>query len=372
MSIEDILMKNITKKVKKEIKIIERKDPTYFYSDPNDKAQYLTNRMKFLKKDFLEAFEKTDFTPINSPCSKPDLRYGFISSLNGEKITTESCYLFNTLDKSNIPVKLDLSNCKGFSIFNQQIVVVKGTNLTGAEIIVEKIYSLYSLNYSKFSKFSLELSVAKGPFAPGFESLFDKVSDVLILLGPFLDLNANPDFTMDDLCDKLNQRMMANPRFKVIVVPSSDDYCSISTFPQPAAVLPNPNIIALPNPGFLEIDNHFVVISNFDSILDLGYEELFKDSKDSKDILSTTDKMQRLSTHILFQRSFVPTFSKSDVSYGEWLNFEVPPHLLILSSKMKHFSNKIAYSTIVNAANSKVLNISSKNEPGEYNVELIM
>lgn len=352
MDLESIILSKLSKnQMKHKIELINHQSANYFYLNSKDKYEYMKNRLIFMKKHFLDVLNMEDFVSINFQSTKSFYTYGFISTLNGDKIEND-VYLFNTIDQSNNPIKLNLSNCPGYSLFNGQVLALRGKNGTGEEINVEKIYCFPSLSYSKFSKEPLLLRIFKGPFTvQDINVLMSKDQGVIILMGPFIDYE-NSDVDIEKIKNNIEIKLEKLPNVSVIMVPSSED--CICVYPQPSLKINSSRILSVSNPCFLNINSHYICINNFDSILDLSYEEFFKDSKDKKDLLATSDKLERLSAHLIFQQNLVPILnSKSSVAYGNWLNVDVPPHILITSSMMKHFSKKSAFSHVINIGSQK-------------------
>lgn len=352
MDLDSIILGKLSKNMQKQrIEFVDHKNADYFYLNPKDKHLYMKDRLMFLRDAFLEVLELQEFNPIEYRSTKSFYTYGFISTLTGDKIDDE-CYIFNTIDHSNIPVKLNLVNCPGYSLFNGQVLALRGKNVNGDEIIVEKIYCFPALAYSKFSKEPLSFNIHKGPFTlKDIDIILNKEQCIKILMGPFCDEN-NFEFSIEELTNVIEKKIEKTPDAYIIMVPSADDY--ISVYPQPAFMISSPRIYFVNNPCFLNINNHFILISNFDPILDLSYQEYYKDSKDPKDLLSTSDRSYRLATHLVFQKCLVPVMnSSSAVAYGDWLNVMVPPHVIIVSSKLKSFERKVAFTSVINTGDHR-------------------
>jgi len=373
MDIESRIMKKITKNAPKtNISIINQKEAQYFYLTANYKHSYITSRLKYMLVPFLEMLEIENFKQVNFQSTASFMTYGMISSYNGEQIR-DKCYIFNTIDQSNVPVKLNLESIEGFSIYNGQIVAIKGKNPSGNEIVVEKIYCLPVLNYKKPPNETMNLTVLKGPFSQAtVESMFETNGEVLFLLGPFCDFSQNGFDSIRQFVDYVELKLSKFPLSKAFIVPSEEDYFTISVFPQPKPDIGHSRVLSLPNPASLYLNGHLILISNFDSILDLCSEELYKPSSNPDDPFSSVDKMTRISYHMIFQKSLAPVlYSKSCVSYGDWLNIDIAPHLYILSSKMKQFGAEVGCSFVVNVggSNKSKCTISRYEDQAKYNIE---
>lgn len=417
MDIEQKLFKKIKKSTKKcTLQTVKSENPLYFHLKPTDKQIYVQSRLIQLKPRFLEFLKIAEFSPINHRSLKSFYTFGMISTANGSKIETDSSvYIFNTIDDSNIPVQLDFSGLDSYSIFNGQIVAIKGTNSRGDSILVEKIYNSPSLVEYKGDKNDINFIVSKGPYSLEIlNNIFKNEADPYILLGPFnkdnkdsynsnikdnnnsnnkdsYDSNSNnikdnnnsnvnsnsnnkdsynsnsnnkdnnniSDYfkSFSDFIDSLNFILSKNPLIRIAIVPSLEDSCSVQIFPQPKINLENDRIISLDNPSYLLINDHLVLISNFDSFIDLSYEEYFRYNNNndfnnissSDDNILQKDKIQRIAHHIVFQQSHCPVLNpKSPVSFGKWLGFNFSPDLYVISSKMKSFCKEIGTVTLFN------------------------
>lgn len=346
------MINSITKN-KPETKVLPGPRAEYFHFSSQQKHLYVTDRLRFMKPQFLKILGLNEFDPINHQSVTSFYTFGMISSLNGDQIR-DSCYFFNTIDQSSVPVKLNLSITGGFSMFNGQIVAIKGKNPSGKEIIVEKVFYAPDLEYKNFSKGELHVDVLKGPFSRSMlENSFFESNQILFFLGPFCNFKPDGFSTLDEFIECVKNKLFKLSQAKAFLIPSEEDYFSISVFPQPriSAKTTDPRITLLSNPALLSINGHYIVVSNFDSILDLCAEEVYKNFSGSNDPLCTDDKFTRIAQHLVFQRTFCPILnSKSNVSYGTWLNMENTPDIYILNSKMKQFNVEVEKTTVVNVS----------------------
>lgn len=87
-----------------------------------------------------------------------------------------------------------------------------------------------------------------------------------------------------------------------------------------------------PNPSTFSINEITFSISSSDILFDLSMEEISRGQ--------TVDRMTRLATHLIEQRSFYPLFpsaSKANVEWTRWTDFQIPlmPDILIVPSEHK-------------------------------------
>ncbi|ELA42130.1 uncharacterized protein VICG_00771 [Vittaforma corneae ATCC 50505] len=386
MDIESKLLRNIVKPNKKcTLKLVKPEGTSYLYLKPADKASYIHSRLLQMKPLFLESLQISEFKPINYQSIKPFYTFGMISSSTGSKISSEDIvsaiptdplvFAFNSTDNSNVSVKLDLSALDSYSLFNGQVVAVKGTNTRGDSILVESIYSTPGLTEYKSVRGEIAAVISKGPFSyADLESIFKLESDPFIFFGPFCGTNESEFKTLSEFVDSLEIFIRKLQSVKVIIVPSLDDYCSVRVYPQPAIKISNERITSLPNPSYILLNNHLILLSNFDSFIDLCYEEISKEPSKSEDVLFSGDRIQRLSYHLVFQQSFVPVLnSKSNVAFGSWLKMSYSPDLYVISSKIKSFDRCVGPVTVFNTGGlSKIsFKITSCDSSPKYNITKI-
>jgi len=159
----------------------------------------------------------------------------------------------------------------------------------------------------------------------------------------------------------------------VLLVPSIRDIINDHTvFPQSefsAAFAGDPRIRLLPNPCRFTLNDVSFAVSSVDVLFHLRKEEFFKQAEEVdsvpssvNDTLGTNDFMSNLCRHLLQQRSFYPIFPvplelssdvNLDISHMEGLKLgfgpesiqEDAPNILIIPSRLKHFS-KVVDSTV--------------------------
>lgn len=305
-------------------------------------------------------------------------------------------------------VRLDLAHATQFAVFPGQIVVVRGNNTSGESIVVRDIWSDASLpmpmtpadkiaTWNETEAFlagmPLSMMMASGPFTCStdltykpLEDLLDHVAeqkpDVVILTGPFVDCKhrmLNPDaagtpggFCNGDPPDSLQvarrvmreiivERLAAGaPSTTCVLIPSLDDLHSRTTFPQPpfdqAEIIQamdgesdtinehQVNVQLMGNPCVLRINEVVVGICCADPIRSLSGNETSR---------SPGDRISRLASHILQQRSFFPLFpppegSQLSMANIQNLELEKTPDLMLLPSVMPAFAKRVGETLCVN------------------------
>ncbi|GLU06162.1 hypothetical protein SLE2022_232160 [Rubroshorea leprosula] len=299
-------------------------------------------------------------------------------------------------------VRLELNKLSHFSIFPGQVVGIEGHNPSGHCLIASKLVDYVPLSAAadtdlppakkqaldqeiqstSLSSTPAEISViiAAGPFTTtdnlSFEPLTELLAyssrnppQLLILLGPFVD-SEHPqikkgavDLTFDqifqlEVLKRLHDYVeYMGSEVRVILIPSIRDANHDFVFPQPAFDIHPPDfkdqITSLANPGIFEANQVKIGCCTVDILKHLSGEEMSRNSADG----TLSDRLSRLSSHILSQRSFYPLYPPVeavplDFSLApEALHLSLLPDLLILPSDIKYFI--------------KVLSVGGKNEGEE-------
>lgn len=190
--------------------------------------------------------------------------------VNKDSVLLESCRRVG----GGMRARLDLGPISSLSLFPGQIIAVKGNNPSGSSFVVKELLEMPKLNLvgtpSKVLKTfchkdESSIIVASGPYTTKDNLLYEPLNDlinhvneshpdVLVLLGPFVDMdhkmiqdgdfelvdpetNMPVDGSLDDffrlvVSPKLTN--IANPDLKVILIPSIRDAISNhAAFPQP-------------------------------------------------------------------------------------------------------------------------------------------
>ncbi|KAI1115769.1 DNA polymerase alpha/epsilon subunit B [Nemania sp. NC0429] len=267
-----------------------------------------------------------------------------------------------------IPLKLDkLDEC--YQFFPGQIVALRGINSSGKEFLVRELLDIPLLHSAASAPETIEghrerlrggpdamdlgdepapLNVifGSGPYSADdnldFEPLHalcsqaaDTYADVLVLTGPFIDVDhplvATGDFdlpeeAMDEpdtatmstvfkymISPALNRLTASNPHITIILVPSIrdviDKHVSWPQEPFPRKDLGLAKAVRIiGNPMALSINEMVLGISSQDILWDLRHEELVGSKP------ATPNMMSRISRYLIEQRHYFPIFPPTDRS----------------------------------------------------------
>lgn len=258
-----------------------------------------------------------------------------------------------------IPLKLE---GVGYDFFPGRIVALRGTNVSGEYFAVTEVLSMPLLGYADSTPADLDIHndrltsadgetralhmiTASGPYTTDTDlsfqplySLLDRAeeerADVLILSGPFLDLEhpvvasgdfeehlppdtkLNPDrATLNDvfrvlISQPINRLLQAVPTITVILVPSVRDAAANhvsypqDAFRKKAVGLPNA-VKVVTNPITLSINELLVSISTQDILSELRRENVYQAGRGQK---FNDDMLHRLSSGVIEQRHFFPVY----------------------------------------------------------------
>jgi DNA polymerase alpha subunit B len=347
-------------------------------------------------------------------CDQPD------GKLNAASVVLETSRRMGA--GMRVPLKFETG--VGYDLFPGKIVALRGTNVSGEYFSVTEILPLPLLPPAASTPTELDIHnerltdstgearplsymIAGGPYTPetdlSFSALHSLLStattqrpDVLILTGPFLDLEhpllasgdleahlppdikLNPDTaTLTDvfralIATPLQRLAQSHSTITIILVPSLRDSISKHvSFPQdrlPRAPLGLPKQCQIvTNPITLSINEVVFGITSHDVLSELRRENVYAPGKTSAGF--NEDMLARLSAHLIHQRHYFPVFpaqglenlpkiapiqgeipapgqeerqpigASLDISYlklAEWLT--VRPDVLILPSTLTPFA----------------------------------
>ncbi|KAF2863202.1 DNA polymerase alpha, subunit B [Piedraia hortae CBS 480.64] len=339
--------------------------------------------------------------------------------LNAESVVLETSRRMG----AGLRIPLKFAQGLGYDLFPGKITAVKGTNVGGGYFTVAEILDVPLLGPPASTPAELDIHkdrlvgangdarplqilVASGPFTTDldfsfatFHSLLEKarenVVDVLLLSGPFIDLEhpivASGDFeahippeaklspdrsTLQDvfrlmISEPLQQLSKAVPSITIILVPSVRDAASGHVswpqdrfFKAPLGLPKNVQVVA--NPMLMSINEMVVGVGSQDILFELRKENVHRAASGGGTM--ETDFLERVTRHVIEQRHFYPIFpaqargslppptaipgevpsvdgekrlpvgANLDLSYlklGEWIN--VRPDILILPSILSPF-----------------------------------
>ncbi|KAH9841513.1 DNA polymerase alpha, subunit B [Rhodofomes roseus] len=299
----------------------------------------------------------------------------------------------------NVKVRQGKQGAGGAGLFPGAIAAFRGKNGGGGSFLVTEILSLPPLHPTSAGSIKTEstepfgVCVACGPYTPDTDMQFNQWQKLLaklktdrpavvILIGPFIDdahpavKNGDVDETPADIfrtvvLASLTEFLGSSPDSQILIVPSVRDMISDhAVFPQGElshefAIYPR--IRVLPNPCRFSLNDVTFGVTSVDVLFHLRKEEFFKRAQEVEPVAPSggdaagSDTMVNTCRHLLQQRSFYPIFPvpldlshevNLDVTHMERLNLDIDgantneaPDVLILPSRLKHFS-KVVDSTI--------------------------
>jgi len=363
-------------------------------------------RMERMMSGDMEVQDGEDFfEPITTPCQNESYFLGRIwnthegvKRLNQNSVCLESAVVEN---EKEIPacVRLNISEVQGFMIFPGQIVVVRGTNPSGDQILAQEIFCDFPLSalrdisdpdipilseeVSRNNRQGLGLlvEVACGPFTCqdyiGWEqskpmhSFLEEAKksrpDALVLCGPFIDRKSNAleHCTRDYLSEFihflrcLRGHLEKNDMLStsIIFVPSVRDAFHQPNFPQWAYdesyFFHNPKFTFnqfgdlpwhfSPNPSTFTINHISFGVTTMDGLMHLNQQQITK----VKEGAPKNSRLHSVARAFIEQQSFYPLFPEHQDAFVDWTNthcFQMKwtPDILISPSQLKPFATKLS------------------------------
>ncbi|KAL7424793.1 DNA-directed DNA polymerase alpha subunit pol12 [Cryptotrichosporon argae] len=316
---------------------------------------------------------------------------------------------------NGVKVRGGAPGVKGFGLFPGCLVCVKGRNGSGGVFVVDEVLMPPPSGLSTSSPSELlawqhgerlqsqpiSMSIAAGPYTYDDDLIFSPFSalidvaiaerpDVLVLLGPFVadnhpliaagKLTQMPaDIFRDKIGKEIARLADACPATTVLLVPSVRDCVSAHVaYPQAAfnkAGLGLPKRVhVLPNPCTVQINEVLIALTSVDTLFHLRREEFFQRAEEAEPDATAQgahDSMANLVRHVLGQKSFYPLFPAPeqlaadvnlDATHSSMLRLNGPaPDVLILPSKLKHFSKIVDSTLVVNPSH-----LSRAHAPGTF------
>eukprot|EP00127_Corallochytrium_limacisporum_P007297 Clim_evm38s246 gene=Clim_evmTU38s246 len=307
----------------------------------------------------------------------------------------------NIASSGGARVTLDLHDVPSFSIFPGQVIAVEGMNPTGGCIHAKQILpgcipSLPKTPSHRVKAFyygdgvntkaepagpyrPMEIAAISGPFCLAneleftpwkeFLNSFDDdertVPSVLVVLGPILHeshplLASCRDHTVADLVAEhfsgpLVQALQRHEDLQVVLVPSAQDINNEPICPTPMynaldLAMEHERVHCIANPFTFCLNEVVVGVATFDVVKHLSGEEI---SRQAKGGAVKSNRMQRLTSHLLHQRSYYPLFPthlEVNVDMKQASKMEVPamPDVLILPSDLVYFAHTTEATTVLN------------------------
>lgn len=315
------------------------------------------------------SLEDSAFGSAASQSTSEIVAVGRIASDSAEGKLNAASLLLETSRRTGmgfrVPLKMD--KIRSWSFFPGQIVALKGSNASGNEFVVDEILEIPLLPGAASTLAALEahrerlrggpdamdsdsdpiplnIMYAAGPYTSDdsldFEPLHalcsqaaDSLADVLVLAGPFIDMDhpliATGDFDLPEeamqdpdtvnmntvfkylFSPALNQLATTNPHITIILVPSVRDIIDKHvSWPQdliPRKTLGLPKAVRIfTNPITLSVNEMVLGVSSHDVLYELRGEEASKGGGG--------DLKGRLSRYLVEQRHYFPLFPPADRS----------------------------------------------------------
>ncbi|PBK97673.1 DNA polymerase alpha, subunit B [Armillaria gallica] len=305
---------------------------------------------------------------------------------------------------SSLKIRGGALGAGGISFFPGVLVALKGKNGGGGSFLASEILAppplrtrpAKFLSDPGFSESPFSMCIASGPYTSDSDLSFkpwraflpilkSKKPAVVLLIGPFIDAS-HPLLKMGAIdttplklfhaqfTKPLRSYLDSSPGSIAILVPSVRDLVSFhAVYPQSefSSEVSNGDsrIHLLPNPAQFSINNIKFAVTSVDVLFHLRKEELLKRGEEIDSIVPSshedtgTDSMANTCRHVLQQRSFYPLFPvpqelahevNLDVTHSQLLRLgesddgNVAPDVLIIPSRLKHFSKSLNTTSTLN------------------------
>lgn len=352
------------------------KDYRFMFERLREKAGFLDETICRLGDVLQQKHELEEPIGFGPPMNEPFPSLGRICCDSEGRLNANSLLLQGTQDLSRgHALSLDVSQIKEYSIFPGQVVHSTLTNPSGSKLIAHSIVSEATPQMAPFQtklggNDTLHIVVACGPFTTNdnlayepFKDLLDYIGKnrphVVILCGPFVDSKQSlidqcetDGLSYEEIFNKLiktlEELLQDLPMTQVILQPSTRDVHHKFIFPTPEFKIEvSPRIVCVPDPAMISIDGVIFGVTSTDILFHLGKEEICYPPRSG-------DRIRRLATHLLQQRSFYPLYPQSeemniDFEQLELLGqIEVQPHVLITPSDLMHFFKDVEGGLVIN------------------------
>jgi len=293
------------------------------------------------------------------------------------RLNAKSLLLEGTRDSSGgATVALDVSQLPRYSFFPGQTVLAEGTNPSGKSFIPSRLVSAAPAEAKPAAVHLVEdisIFVAAGPFTTADSDAYEPLEDFLnlvkeqrphvcILLGPFIDakneLIVNNSFQAGDgsyeglfamILDRVGMCMDSmGGCCQAVIVPSARDVHHAYVYPQPPFPCEgNQRIKSFWDPSLLSIGGLLVGATSTDILFHLGAEEISYPP-------GSSDRLARLCSHILAQKSFYPLHPASEDVNMDYSLFErhatlvKKPQVVIIPSELKQFIKDVSGCVCIN------------------------
>ncbi|KAK9117470.1 hypothetical protein Sjap_016417 [Stephania japonica] len=361
----------------------------FMYDSVEDKFNALDNRIKRHAAAFIASGLHEEPGDPTVASQKSVFSVGMVCCDGDGHLNEKSILLQGSVEYSGgQQVRLDIQKLPKFSFFPGQVVGIEGHNPSGHCFIASKVtdsipflatpdvdlppakrqatdQELHPINSSN-APGKLSLLIASGPFTTTDNLLYEPLAELLayssrmqpqllVLMGPFVD-SEHPEIKIGTVDRSFNsifhmevvRKLQDHVNYmgstaRVVLVPSIRDAGHDFVFPQYLSMLKLIfflliQIMSLQNPGTFDANQVKVGCCTVDILKQLSGEEISRIPD-----RSSRDRLGRLATHLLSQRSFYPLFPPSedvplDLSLApKALQISSIPDLLILPSDLAPF-----------------------------------
>ena len=399
----------------------------FMFTSLEERARALDKHLLRIQTELCARLQITELQPVGIPSQEVVWVCGRICCDSTEgKINATSIVLEGSRTESNgRRVKLDVSKLDSFSLFPGQIVLVEGINSSGRTMVATNLIDgipkpptktlptiLLDMHHSTAYQHGQPISVlvASGPFSTAENLLYDPFQDLLvqvletkpdllILLGPFVDVSqpllatgeARLPIIDDDGKETVHESASYETIFRyqivtylqslfsedpslptqIVLVPSLLDGHHECVFPQPPigdrekikseffeddlGVLNIPcstdkdkRVHLLPNPCMFRFNEVLFGMTSNDVLFSLSADETSKNTGNQR--------LARLAGHILQQQSFSPIFpiptvygmQQADLRHSRHWQMGATPDILILPSKLNTMARNVHGTLVLN------------------------
>jgi len=352
----------------------------FMFEGLRDKAGFLDETICRLG-EAIAAKESIEEAPQEFFRSAPDSFYALgriccDATTDGARLNAHSILLQGNQDiNGGRPIPLSEAELPDYAVFPGQVALVEACNPTGRKLNAKKIHTDASPPGPErrdrvAGDHALNVFLASGPYTPSDNLDYVPLSDLLaavvknrphvaILVGPFVD-DRHGRIAAGETDGKTYKEIFAQVMTSVIeaaklatttkfvLVPSHHDAHHKFIYPTP----PFPNthneevrerIVMVPDPAMFSVDGVVFGLTSADVLFHLGKEELARQ-------VVRTDRIKRLASHLIQQRSFYPLFPPNEdlltIDYEKLEahgQISVRPHVLVLPSDLQHFYKDLGF-----------------------------
>jgi len=392
----------------------------YMFTELEERAAALERHMSRLESDMRERAAISELHPVGVPNQETVWVCGRVCNEAATgKLNKTSVVLEGSRQTSGgRSVVVDLSETPSYALFPGQIVMAEGVNANGRKMNVKRLIEgvprpLPTTSAKKLLEFqysashqagrAIDICVAAGPFTTSDDldfaplndllvRMLEKMPDVVVLTGPFVDIThpmlAEGDCVDEDGNDISYERLFIqkfcndgieaffqedeNSHTNFILVPSLNDAHHEQVFPQPPFgdrekvesdlfdealgtlklpfsrnTDPRKRVHLVPNPCMFEINEVLFGTTSNDALFMLSSDEISEKVPGAR--------MERIAAHFLRQQSFFPMFPvptstsvQLDLRHSKHWTMDKSPDVLILPSKLATLATDVHGTLVIN------------------------